>query len=83
MYDHQDDYSLCAVFQEVRHLLLQRWLHLVFGDDLQVVPGCFAPSLHLDQIILELVKIHLGGAMQIKIIVRCTSWHLEIVLSIV
>lgn len=38
MNDFEDDDPLGAVFQEVRHLLLQLGLHLVLGDDLQVVP---------------------------------------------
>lgn len=38
MNDFEDDDPLGAVFQEVRHLLLQLGLHLMLGDDLQVVP---------------------------------------------
>lgn len=34
----EDDDPLSAVFEEVRHLLLQLRLHLVLGDHLQVVP---------------------------------------------
>lgn len=34
----QNDDPLRAVLEEVRHLLLQRRLHLVFGNDLEVIP---------------------------------------------
>lgn len=47
MHNFKDDYSLCTVFKEVRHALLKGWFHFVFGNDLQVVPGCFAAALHL------------------------------------
>ena len=60
MHDLEDDDPLRAVLQEVGHFLLQCWFHLVLGDDLEVVPGCFAPSLHLAQILLQLVKVHLA-----------------------
>lgn len=38
MHNLQNDDSLCAVFQEVGHFLLQRWFHLMFRDDLKVIP---------------------------------------------
>lgn len=47
MHNFKDDNSFCAVFEEVRHALLKGWFDFVFGDDLQVVPGCFAAALHL------------------------------------
>lgn len=34
----EDDNPLSAVFEKVRHLLLQLGLHLMLGDHLQVVP---------------------------------------------
>lgn len=55
----EDDDSFGAVFQEVGHLLLQLRLHLVLGDHLQVVPRGLAAPLHLTQVLLQLVKIHL------------------------
>lgn len=64
--DFEDDDPLGAVFQEVRHLLLQLGLHLVLGDDLQVVPWGFAAPLHLTQILLQLVEIHLMAKEEIK-----------------
>lgn len=36
----------------------------MLGNDLQVVPGSFAAPLHLDQIVLQLVKVHLRKAGQ-------------------
>lgn len=38
MDDLEDDDSLGAVLEEVGHPLLERGLHLVLGDDLEVVP---------------------------------------------
>lgn len=64
MNNFEDDDPLGAVFQEVRHLLLELGLHLVLGDDLQVVPRGFAASLHLTQILLQLVEIHLTSKME-------------------
>lgn len=34
----------------------------MLGNDLQVVPGSFAAPLHLGQIVLQLVKVHLRKA---------------------
>lgn len=48
----QDDDPLGAVLEEVRHLLLELWLHLVLGDHLQVVPRRLAAPLHLTQVLL-------------------------------
>lgn len=62
----QDDNPLSAVLEEVGHLLLQLGLHLVLGDHLQVVPGCLAAALHLTQVLLQLVEIHLTGETQIR-----------------
>lgn len=67
MHNLQNDDSLCAVFKEVGHFLLQRRFHLVFRDDLKVIPWCFAPSLHLGQIVLKLIKVHLTRASQAKL----------------
>lgn len=55
----EDDDPLSAVLEEVGHLLLQLGLHLVLGDDFQVVPRGFAAPLHLAQVLLQLVEIHL------------------------
>lgn len=55
----EDDDPLSTVFEEVRHLLLQLCLHFMLGDDLQVIPWGFAATLHLTQVFLQLVKIHL------------------------
>lgn len=60
----QNDDPLRAVLEEVRHLLLQRRLHLVFGDDLEVIPWCLAPPLHLGQIVLQLIEVHLSRTPQ-------------------
>lgn len=59
MYSLQNDDPLCAVFEEIGHFLLQRRLHLVLGYDLEVIPRRFAPPLHLEQVVLELIKVHL------------------------
>lgn len=59
MHNLQDDDPLGAVFEEVGHLLLQLGLHLMLGDHLQVVPRGFAAPLHLTQVLLQLVEIHL------------------------
>lgn len=37
----------------------------MLSDDLQVVPGSFAAPLHLGQIVLQLVKVHLRKEGQI------------------
>ena len=55
----QDDDPLGTVFEEVGHLLFERGLHLVLGDDFQMIPGCFAAPFHLNQVLLELIKVHL------------------------
>lgn len=68
VYGLQNDDPLCAVFEEVGHFLLQRQLHLVLGHDLEVIPRCFAPPLHLDQVVLKLIKVHLT---------RRDSWRLH------
>lgn len=59
VYNLQNDDPLCAVFEEIGHFLLQRRLHLVLGYDLEVIPRCFAPPLHLEQVVLKLIKVHL------------------------
>lgn len=59
VYNLQNDDPLCAVFEEIGHFLLQRRLHLVLGYDLEVIPRRFAPPLHLEQVVLELIKVHL------------------------
>lgn len=64
----QDDDSLGTVFEEVWHLLLQRWFHLVFCNDLEVIPWCFAPSLHLGQSVLKLVEVNLMARSQTELI---------------
>lgn len=57
----QDDDPLGAVLEEVRHLLLELGLHLMLGDHLQVVPRGLAAPLHLTQVLLQLVEVHLRG----------------------
>lgn len=59
MDDLEDDDSFSAIFEEIGHLLLQLGLHLVLGDHLQMVPRGFAAPLHLRQVLLQLVEIHL------------------------
>lgn len=59
VYDLQDDDPLRTVLQEIRHLLLQHRLHFMLGDHLQVIPRRLAPALHLTQVLLQLVKVHL------------------------
>lgn len=56
----QDDDLLSAVLQKVRHLLFQRWFHLVLRDDFQMIPRCFAAPFHLSQVLLQLIEIHLN-----------------------
>lgn len=38
----------------------------MLGDDLEVVPRCFAASLHLAQVVLELVEVHLRNKVAEK-----------------
>lgn len=38
VYNFEDYDPLRAVFEEIGHLLLQCWFHLVFCNDFQVVP---------------------------------------------
>lgn len=59
VYSLQNDDPLCTVFEEIGHFLLQHRLHLVLGYDLEVIPRCFASPLHLDQVVLKLIKVHL------------------------
>lgn len=63
MYNLQNNNSFCAVFEKIWHFLFQCWLHLMFRNDLKVIPWGFAPSLHLGQIVLKLVKVHLTTAI--------------------
>lgn len=62
----EDDNPLSTFFEEVRHLLLQLGLHLMLGDHLQVVPRGFAAPLHLTQILLQLVEVHLMEEMLVQ-----------------
>lgn len=64
----QDDDPLGALLQEVRHLLLELRLHLVLGNHLQVVPRGLAAPLHLTQVLLQLVEIHLSGRRNVTIV---------------
>lgn len=64
MDDLKNDDPLRTVFKEVRHALLKSRLHLMFGDHLQVVPGCLAATLHLTQVLLQLVKVNLERTRQ-------------------
>lgn len=74
MYNLQNDDPLGTVFEEVGHFLFQRWFHLVFRNDLEVIPWCFAPSLHLGQIVLKLIKVHLTTVSQDELTPDC--WEL-------
>lgn len=38
MYNLEYDDPLCTVFEEVGHFLFQRWFHLMFCNDFQVIP---------------------------------------------
>lgn len=55
----KNDDPLCAVFEELRHFALQLGFGLVLGYYLQVVPGCLAFPLQLNQVVRELLEIHL------------------------
>lgn len=75
MYNLQNNYSLCTVFEEVWHFLFQCWFHLMFCNDLEVIPWCFAPPLHLGQIVLKLIKVHLTWVSQRELTKDCRlSW---------
>lgn len=45
-------------------------------NDLEVIPGCFAPSLHLGQIVVKLVKVHLTTISQTELITDCSRFFL-------
>ncbi len=63
----EDNNPLRTVFQEVGHLLLQLGLHLMLGYHFQVVPWGFAAPLHLTQVLLQLVEIHLTEEMVVQV----------------
>lgn len=68
MYSLQDDSPPGTVLQEVGHLLLQRRLHLMLGDQLEVLPRCLAAALHLRHVLLQQVEVHLETQL------RYSSW---------
>lgn len=55
----KNDDPLCAVFEELCHFVLQLGFGLVLGYYLQVVPGCLTLPLQLNQVVRQLLKIHL------------------------
>lgn len=63
----KNDDSVCAVFEELRHFALQLGFGLMLGHYLQVVPGCLALPLQLNQVVRQLLKVHLEKNMKYKV----------------
>lgn len=59
MHHFKNDDPLCAVFEELCQFALQLGFGFMLGYDLQVVPGCLALPLQLNQVVRQLLEVHL------------------------
>lgn len=60
----KNDDSLRAVLEKLGHFALQLGFGLVLGHDLQVVPGSLTLPLQLNQVVRQLLKVHLEDKKQ-------------------